>query len=94
MFVNKGESGAFLAMTARGGTPTCARTWGFSSPTKRAAHGPARRAGSHQHQQQRANRVHRNLIAYDSVKGAIDTFTRAVAVDLAPWGIQGALAQA
>jgi 3-oxoacyl-[acyl-carrier protein] reductase len=35
-----------------------------------------------------ANRVHRNLIAYDSVKGAIDTFTRAVAVDLAPWGIR------
>jgi 3-oxoacyl-[acyl-carrier protein] reductase len=35
-----------------------------------------------------ANRVHRYSIAYDSVKGAIDTFTKAVAVDLAPWGIR------
>ncbi|MFJ8019326.1 SDR family NAD(P)-dependent oxidoreductase [Streptomyces sp. NPDC096311] len=35
-----------------------------------------------------AARAHRNQIAYDSVKGAIESFTRATAVDLAPWGIR------
>lgn len=35
-----------------------------------------------------ASRAHRNMIAYDSFKGAVDSFTRAVAVDLAPWGIR------
>lgn len=33
-------------------------------------------------------RAHRYTIAYDSLKGAIDSFTRAVAVDLGPWGIR------
>jgi len=49
---------------------------------------PRRPVGVDRHRAGRANRVHRNLIAYDAVKGAIDTFTRAVAVDLAPWGIR------
>jgi 3-oxoacyl-[acyl-carrier protein] reductase len=35
-----------------------------------------------------AARCHRQHIAYDSVKGAMESFTRAVAVDLAPWGIR------
>lgn len=35
-----------------------------------------------------AARVHREHIPYDSVKGAMESFTRAVAVDLAPWGIR------
>ena len=35
-----------------------------------------------------ASRAHRQLIAYDSFKGAVDSFTRAVAVDLGPWGIR------
>ncbi|ASN22457.1 short-chain dehydrogenase [Arthrobacter sp. YN] len=35
-----------------------------------------------------AERAHRNHIPYDSVKGAMESFTRAVAVDLAPWGIR------
>jgi NAD(P)-dependent dehydrogenase (short-subunit alcohol dehydrogenase family) len=35
-----------------------------------------------------AVRPHRGIIAYDSMKGAMDSFTRAVAVDLAPWGIR------
>lgn len=35
-----------------------------------------------------ADRVHRYGIAYDSMKGAMETFTRAVAVDLGPWGIR------
>ncbi|MFC9557041.1 SDR family NAD(P)-dependent oxidoreductase [Rhodococcus sp. NPDC056960] len=35
-----------------------------------------------------AARAHRQHIPYDSVKGAMEAFTRAVAVDLAPWGIR------
>jgi NAD(P)-dependent dehydrogenase (short-subunit alcohol dehydrogenase family) len=35
-----------------------------------------------------ALRAHRNRIAYDAVKGALDSFTRATALDLAPWGIR------
>lgn len=35
-----------------------------------------------------ARRVHRYGIAYDSMKGAMETFTRAVAVDLGPWRIR------
>jgi 3-oxoacyl-[acyl-carrier protein] reductase len=35
-----------------------------------------------------AERAHRNHIPYDSVKGAMESFTRAVAIDLAPWGIR------
>lgn len=35
-----------------------------------------------------AVRAHRYTIAYDAMKGAMDSFTRAVAVDLGPWGIR------
>ena len=35
-----------------------------------------------------AIRAHRQLIAYDSYKGALDAFTRSVAVDLAPWNVR------
>jgi 3-oxoacyl-[acyl-carrier protein] reductase len=35
-----------------------------------------------------AARAHRYTIAYDAMKGAMDGFTRAVAVDLGPWGIR------
>jgi 3-oxoacyl-[acyl-carrier protein] reductase len=35
-----------------------------------------------------AERAHRRSIPYDSVKGAMEAFTRAVAVDLAPWNIR------
>jgi NAD(P)-dependent dehydrogenase (short-subunit alcohol dehydrogenase family) len=35
-----------------------------------------------------AVRPHRNSVAYDSMKGAVDSFTRAAAVDLAPWGVR------
>jgi NAD(P)-dependent dehydrogenase (short-subunit alcohol dehydrogenase family) len=35
-----------------------------------------------------AARAHRYTIAYDAMKGAVDSFTRAVAVDLGPWGIR------
>lgn len=35
-----------------------------------------------------AHRPHRRHIPYDTSKGAIEAFTRAVAVDLGPWGIR------
>lgn len=35
-----------------------------------------------------AARAHRYTIAYDAMKGAMDSFTRAAAVDLGPWGIR------
>lgn len=35
-----------------------------------------------------SDRAHRNHISYDTLKGALDSFTKAVAVDLAPWGIR------
>lgn len=35
-----------------------------------------------------AARAHRRHIPYDLVKGGMESFTRAVAVDLAPWGIR------
>ncbi|GGC36691.1 oxidoreductase [Brevibacterium sediminis] len=35
-----------------------------------------------------AARAHREHVPYDSVKGAMESFTRAAAVDLAPWGIR------
>ncbi|HUU42413.1 MAG TPA: SDR family NAD(P)-dependent oxidoreductase [Planctomycetota bacterium] len=35
-----------------------------------------------------AVQAHRQTIAYDSLKGAVESFTRAVAVDLAPWNVR------
>jgi 3-oxoacyl-[acyl-carrier protein] reductase len=35
-----------------------------------------------------AVRAHREMIAYDASKGAMEAFTRAVAVDLAPWQVR------
>jgi NAD(P)-dependent dehydrogenase (short-subunit alcohol dehydrogenase family) len=92
MFVDKGESGAFLTMTSAGWDAYVRANMGILFYcTHQAARIMARRGvrGSIINiSSNGANRVHRNLIAYDSVKGAIDTFTRAVAVDLAPWGIR------
>ncbi|MDR7481268.1 MAG: glucose 1-dehydrogenase [Armatimonadota bacterium] len=35
-----------------------------------------------------ATRAHRHRVAYDAAKGAIEAATRAMALDLAPWGIR------
>ena len=35
-----------------------------------------------------AHRAHRNLAAYDAAKGGVEAFTRAAALDLAPFGIR------
>lgn len=92
MFVHQGESGPFLEMTHSGWdyyvranlnmlfncTQQVARVM---VDTKISGSIVNISSGG-------AQRVHRNLIAYDTVKGAMDTFTRAVAVDLGPLGIR------
>jgi len=92
MFVNQGESGPFLKMTSAGWDAYVRANLGILFYcTHQAARIMVRRGvrGSIINiSSNGANRVHRNIIAYDTVKGAIDTFTRAVAVDLAPWGIR------
>ena len=35
-----------------------------------------------------ASRAHRGMVAYDSAKGGVEAFTRAVALDLAPYGVR------
>lgn len=35
-----------------------------------------------------ATRAHREMVAYDACKGAVEALTRALAVELAPWGIR------
>jgi NAD(P)-dependent dehydrogenase (short-subunit alcohol dehydrogenase family) len=90
--VAAGESGPFLKMTSGGWDRFIALNLGMLFYcTQRAARlmaknrvrGSIVNIGSNG-----SVRAHRNLIAYDSVKGAMDSFTRAVAVDLAPWGIR------
>ena len=92
MLVNRGESGPFLKMTSSGWDAYVRREHGDAL----LLHAPG---GAHHGRRgvrgsiinistNGASRVHRNTIAYDSVKGAMDTFTSAVAVDLAPWGIR------
>ncbi|MCL4369785.1 MAG: SDR family oxidoreductase [Chloroflexi bacterium] len=90
-YVNKGEKGPFLKMTSAGWDEYVRLNMGaLFYCTHRAAqimaekrHGAIVNMSSNA-----ASRAHRLSIAYDSVKGAIDSFTRAVAVDLAPWGIR------
>ncbi|GAA3112418.1 3-oxoacyl-[acyl-carrier protein] reductase [Kribbella aluminosa] len=63
----------------------------FYAPTQRVARSLARagRSGSIVNiSSHGAARAHRRHIPYDSVKGAMESFTRAVAVDLAPWNIR------
>jgi NAD(P)-dependent dehydrogenase (short-subunit alcohol dehydrogenase family) len=89
--LNKGERGPFLRMKAEGWDEYVRRNMGcLFYCTHRAAQIMAkqRRGAIINISSNSASRAHRQLIAYDSVKGAIDAFTRAVAVDMAPWGIR------
>lgn len=89
--LNRGESGPFLTMTPDGWDAYVAANLGsLFYCTHRAVrimaqkrHGAIVNISSNG-----ASRAHRYSIAYDSVKGAMDSFTKAVAVDLAPWGIR------
>lgn len=89
--VNRGERGPFLSMTPDGWDAYVAANMGaLFYCTYRAAHimAPRRRGAIVNISSNGASRAHRYTIAYDSVKGAMDSFTKAVAVDLAPWGIR------
>ncbi len=89
--VGKGDRGPFLKMRAEGWDEYVRLNMGcLFYCTHRAAqimaekrHGAIVNISSNA-----ASRAHRQSIAYDSVKGAMDSFTRAVAVDLAPWGVR------
>lgn len=89
--LHRGESGPFLSMTPDGWDAYVAANMGaLFYCTHRAAKIMApRRSGSIINiSSNGSSRAHRYTIAYDSVKGAMDSFTKAVAVDLAPWGIR------
>jgi NAD(P)-dependent dehydrogenase (short-subunit alcohol dehydrogenase family) len=89
--VNKGESGPFLTMTPDGWDAYVAANLGqLFYCTYRAVQimAPKRHGAIVNISSNGASRAHRRSIAYDSVKGAMDSFTKAVAVDLAPWGIR------
>ncbi len=89
--VHQGESGPFLTMTPDGWDAYVAANMSqLFYCTYRAVHimAPKRRGAVVNISSNGASRAHRRSIAYDSVKGAMDSFTKAVAVDLAPWGIR------
>jgi NAD(P)-dependent dehydrogenase (short-subunit alcohol dehydrogenase family) len=89
--VNMGESGPFLRMKAEGWNEYVRLNMGcLFYCTHRAAEimGEKRYGIIINISSNAASRAHRQSIAYDSVKGAMDSFTRAVAIDLAPWGIR------
>jgi NAD(P)-dependent dehydrogenase (short-subunit alcohol dehydrogenase family) len=89
--VNKGEGGPFLTMTPDGWDTYVAANLGqLFYCTYRAVHlmAPKRHGAIVNISSNGASRAHRRSIAYDSVKGAMDSFTKAIAVDLAPWGIR------
>jgi NAD(P)-dependent dehydrogenase (short-subunit alcohol dehydrogenase family) len=89
--VNRGEGGPFLKMTPDGWDAYVAANLGaLFYCTYKAVHlmAPLRRGAIVNISSNGSSRAHRRSIAYDSVKGAMDSFTKAVAVDLAPWGIR------
>lgn len=87
----KGASGPFLRLTREAWDTYVQKNMGalFYCTQRAAAVMTAKRKGSIINISTNATqRVHRRGIAYDSVKGAMDVFTMAVAVDLAPWGVR------
>ena len=91
MNVNLGERGPFLTMRAEGWDRFIAANLGmlFYCSHRAAKIMARKRSGSIiSISTNGAVRAHRNSIAYDSMKGAIDSFTRATAIDLAPWGVR------
>jgi NAD(P)-dependent dehydrogenase (short-subunit alcohol dehydrogenase family) len=89
--LNRGERGPFLKMTPDGWDDyVAANLSALFYCTYRAVHlmAPRRKGNIINISSNASSRAHRRSIAYDSVKGAMDSFTKAVAVDLAPWGIR------
>jgi len=91
MPVHLGERGPFLTLKAEGWNRFMAANLGmlFYCSHRAAKIMARKRKGSIINiSTNGAVRPHRNSIAYDAMKGAVDSFTRAVAVDLAPWGVR------
>jgi 3-oxoacyl-[acyl-carrier protein] reductase len=91
MPVGLGERGPFLTMKAEGWNSFMAANLGmlFYCSHRAAKIMARKRNGSIINiSTNGAVRPHRNSIAYDSMKGAVDSFTRAAAIDLAPWGVR------
>jgi NAD(P)-dependent dehydrogenase (short-subunit alcohol dehydrogenase family) len=91
MPVNLGERGPFLKMTSEGWDRFMAANLGmlFYCSHRAAKIMARKRNGSIINiSTNGAVRPHRNSIAYDAMKGAVDSFTRAVAIDVAPWGVR------
>jgi 3-oxoacyl-[acyl-carrier protein] reductase len=91
MRLSLGESGPFLRMRAEGWDRFMAANLGmlFYCSHRAAKIMARKRSGSIiSISTNGAVRAHRNSIAYDAMKGAVDSFTRAAAVDLAPWGVR------
>ncbi len=90
--LDQGERGPFLKMTADGWNAyKHANLGALFYCTHRAARIMAKqgiRGSIINISTNGAVRAHRYTIAYDAMKGAMDSFTRAVAVDLGPWGIR------
>lgn len=88
---NRGERGPFLTVTGEGWREFTTRNMDalFFLTQSAARAMTARRSGCIINiSSNGAAQAHRQRIAYDSVKGAMESFTRATAVDLAPWGIR------
>ena len=91
MNVNLGERGPFLTMRSEGWDRFMAANLGmlFYCSHRAAKIMARKRSGSIiSISTNGAVRAHRNSIAYDAMKGAVDSFTRAAAIDLAPWGVR------
>lgn len=88
---HKGERGVFLKVTAQGWREFTRRNLdALFFTTQHAARVMAkqRRGSIINISSNGAVQAHRQRIAYDTVKGAVEAFTRAAAVDLAPWGVR------
>jgi 3-oxoacyl-[acyl-carrier protein] reductase len=91
MRVGLGEGGPFLRMRSEGWDRFMAANLGmlFYCSHRAAKIMARKRNGSIVNiSTNGAVRPHRNSIAYDAMKGAVDSFTRAAAIDLAPWGVR------
>jgi 3-oxoacyl-[acyl-carrier protein] reductase len=91
MNVGEGSRGPFLKMASQGWDRFMAANLGmlFYCSHRAAKIMARKRNGSIVNiSTNGAVRPHRNSIAYDAMKGAVDSFTRAAAIDLAPWGVR------
>jgi len=89
--VNLGERGPFLKVTDQGWREFMRRNLNaMFLNTQRAARIMARqrRGCIINISSNGALLAHRQRIAYDTMKGALESFTRAVAIDLAPWRVR------